>query len=236
MNIFSIKEALKFGWETTKKNFWFLVGLTFLVWIVGYLPQIVDGMGKGSAAGLVTIASWLLAAWVQLGAVRILLALVDGKPVSFALLKQTDTRGYIAYLAASVLVGIMVGVGMIIFIIPGVIVALAVGMYGYRIVDAKAGVIDSIKQSAAITRGHRWQLFGLALMMVLLNILGAIVVGLGLLVTVPVTMLAHAYAYRKLTSVLEPVVVSAPPRPAFLDGSQQAPAIPNMPSAGSAAN
>jgi len=229
MNTFSIKEALKFGWDTTKKNFWFLVGLTFLVWVAGYVPQIVDGMDKGRGHGLVTIASWLLAAWVQLGAVRILLALVDGKPVSFALLKQTDVRSYIAYVVTSILVGMMVAIGTLIFVVPGVMVALAVGMYSYRIVDAKAGVIDSIKQSVAITRGHRWQLFGLALMMVLLNILGAIVVGIGLLVTVPVTMLAHAYVYRKLTASLEPVVVSSP-RPAFLDGREEAPAIPSAPS------
>ncbi|MBI3255655.1 MAG: DUF975 family protein [Candidatus Andersenbacteria bacterium] len=219
MDTFSIKEALAFGWATTKRNFWFLVGLMILLWAVSYVSQMLGGSGEGLGSLLISLISWLLVAWVKLGAVRISLALVDGKPVSFGMLK-VDGKSYITYIAASVLVGVMVAVGLVALIIPGIILALAFGMYSYRIVDANAGIVDSIKQSAAITRGHRWQLFGLALSMVLLNIIGALLFVIGLLVTIPVTMLAHAYVYRKLSGQLIPAV-AAPTAPVLIEDLQK---------------
>lgn len=208
MNTFSTKEALKFGWETTKKNFWFLTGLTLLCWVVGYLPQLLDSGHSNRGSWVITIAAALLSAWVQLGSMRILLALVDGKQPSFALMKM-DIKSPIYYFVASILVGILVAAGLFLLVVPGIMVALAVGMYGYRIIDAKAGIVDSLKQSAAITKGHRWNLLGLGIVIFLLNMVGAMLALIGLLITMPVTMVAYAYVYRKLTQALEPVVVTS---------------------------
>ena len=187
-------------------------------------------MDRGTGVSVLNLLGLLLGAWVQLGIIRIMLALVDGKKPSYQMFKENKDI-YVTYVVASVLVGFMVAIGFILLVVPGILIALAVGYYGYRVVDAKAGIIDSMKQSVSITKGHRLQLFGLALVCALLNIVGFLAIGFGLLWTIPTTMIAMAYVYRKLTSALEPVVVPAPsPRPAFLDGPQEAPAITSVPS------
>lgn len=107
-------------------------------------------------------------------------------------------------------------IGMVLLIVPGIILALMFMLYSYFIVDKGAGAIQSIKMSVKATAGHRWQLFGFALVCVLVNIVGALLLGVGLLVTIPTTMLAGVYIYRKLVQpdelvVAAPVVPAAPP-------------------------
>ena len=55
-----------------------------------------------------------------------------------------------------------------------------------------------MNESSRITRGHKWPLFGFVLMLVLINLLGALALIVGLLVSVPVSTLAFAHAYRVL--------------------------------------
>jgi uncharacterized membrane protein len=73
-------------------------------------------------------------------------------------------------------------------------------MYGYVIVDRGLGPIDALKRSAAITHGARLALFGFAIVLMLLNIVGALALLIGLFVTIPISMVAMAYVYRKLDS------------------------------------
>ncbi len=62
-----------------------------------------------------------------------------------------------------------------------------------------AGPIDAMGESNCITRGHKWQLFGFVLLLLLINLLGllALVVA-GILVSIPVSTLAFMHAYRVL--------------------------------------
>ena len=56
-----------------------------------------------------------------------------------------------------------------------------------------------MKESRRITRGHKWQLFGFLLMLVLINLLGLLAFVVGLFVSIPVSSLAFAHAYRLLS-------------------------------------
>ena len=55
---------------------------------------------------------------------------------------------------------------------PGIIFAVAFGFYGFVIAERGegVGVIDSLKESADLTRGNRWQLFGLGIVLLLINL------------------------------------------------------------------
>ena len=109
----------------------------------------------------------------------------------------------VPYFIASVIVGVMVGIGFIFLIVPGIYLAITFGFFGYNIVDKEHGIVESIEQSAAITKAQKWDLFGFGVALFFFNLAGAIALGVGLLITVPVSMLALAYVYRKLNG--EPV-------------------------------
>ena len=55
-----------------------------------------------------------------------------------------------------------------------------------------------LKESAKITKGHMWKLFGFILLVTLINIVGALLLIIGLAFTVPVTMIAVGYVYDHL--------------------------------------
>jgi len=70
----------------------------------------------------------------------------------------------------------------------------------YLVIDRGLGPIESMKESWRVTKGNKWQLFLLFLALIGINLLGVAALVVGLLVSVPITMLAAAHAYRTLTS------------------------------------
>jgi uncharacterized membrane protein len=102
------------------------------------------------------------------------------------------------YLGGSLLLGITVTAGLILFVIPGVIWAIMFQFYAYLIIDKNVGIMDAFRSSGEITKSVRWKLLGFGLLLALINYLGILVFLVGLLATIPTTMLAYAWVYRKL--------------------------------------
>ncbi len=98
--------------------------------------------------------------------------------------------------------GLIVGVPLI--LIPLFIVSFAWMFVPYLIVDRDLGPMRSLKESWRITEGNRWRLFLLWLALIGVILLGAIALIVGLLVAIPVCMLALVHAYRFLQSAAGP--------------------------------
>ncbi|MFA5841366.1 MAG: hypothetical protein WC835_00150 [Candidatus Paceibacterota bacterium] len=182
---FTIWEAIDFGWKSAEKNLWFLVGLFLLVFMLS--------SGTGWFPGSSFVISIL-------GGISILTAVLDiyaGKKAAVENLFSKYNL-ILQYLVTSVLYLAMVFVGLVLFIIPGIYVMLRFQFYKFLIVDKEMEPIEALRGSAQMTRGHVWQLFGLLCISVALNILGLLALGVGLLVTVPVTLLAYTFVYKKL--------------------------------------
>jgi uncharacterized membrane protein len=197
---FSIGEAIGFGWEVTKANFLLLVGLIVLSGLIGGLPQLINR--DSSSAGLACIVgllSTIVNTLIGLGLTNIALKLADRQPVELSDL-WSRAHLFLNYLVAEILYGLMVAVGLVLLIVPGIIVAIIFSFFAYVIVDHEAGPIESLSQSAAITKGARMDLFVFGLVLIGLNLLGAIALGVGLFVTTPISMVAVAYVYRQLAA------------------------------------
>ena len=69
--------------------------------------------------------------------------------------------------------------------------------------------MEAIKESWRLTKGHKWSILRLAVLMTLVNVLGFLLLLVGLLVTIPVTMLAFVRAYRVLSGAVTVPVVAA---------------------------
>lgn len=66
------------------------------------------------------------------------------------------------------------------------------------VVDKGLDPIEALKRSFQITAGKFWDLLLFVLIMLGINILGILCLGVGLLITLPLTSLALIYIYRKL--------------------------------------
>ncbi|MGZ8401346.1 MAG: hypothetical protein ACXWVI_08620 [Methyloceanibacter sp.] len=205
MHTLSIGDCLRFGWETFKKRPWFFVGSTVVILLASGLintfSNTIDGVVGGSAEAptLVGIAVNLaLGTLLSMGATAFYLAAQDNpETVDLSLLWRPQP--FWKYLGASILFGLAVAVGFVLLIVPGIIVALMFMFTTFIVIDRGLGPIEAMKESRCITYGHKWSLLGFTLMLVLVNLLGVIALVVGLLVSIPVSSLAVAHAYRVLS-------------------------------------
>ncbi len=89
--------------------------------------------------------------------------------------------------------------GMTLLVVPGLAVAARFGLSVFFVVDRSQGPLEALAASRRTTRGHTRALVFVAFVVVLLNLAGAALLGLGLLLTVPLTALAGAQVFHSLT-------------------------------------
>lgn len=65
--------------------------------------------------------------------------------------------------------------GFLLFVVPGVIIGCMLYVAIPACVIEKLGVTASMSRSVALTKGYRWQIFGLFLLVVVISALGAFV-------------------------------------------------------------
>jgi uncharacterized membrane protein len=83
-------------------------------------------------------------------------------------------------------------------IVAGIYLVLRFLLFQFAIIGDDYKPLDSLKRSAELTKGVKWSLLGFVILAALLNILGAIPFGLGLLITIPLTVIAQAHIYQQL--------------------------------------
>lgn len=209
MPTFSIEECLRFGWETFKKRPGILIVALALVWLIPSVPSLffpapevtpgVPPPPPTAGEGVAALISIFLSIMVSLGAVTFALRAHDDI-ASVKLGDLWNPQPFWRYLGATILTWLIVTVGFLLLIVPGVIAALGLYFASYFVIDRGAGPIDALKQSWHMTKGHKWQLFLFSLVLVGLNLLGLLALVIGIFVTVPITWLAITHAYRTLAS------------------------------------
>lgn len=210
MHRLSVRECLSFGWHTFAKRPWFFIGVVVLVVIItSILTSFTDAYQTGALSFSLVLAVVAVNILIEMGL------------VSFALKAHTDVEktvfrdlwhptSFWKYVGTKILVAFVVLVGLVLLIIPGIIAALALLFSTYLVIDRDLGPIEAMKESLRITKGNRWKLLLLVLSIVLINILGVLALIVGLLVSIPVSLLAIVHAYRTLEHQEHEVVASAP--------------------------
>jgi uncharacterized membrane protein len=107
-------------------------------------------------------------------------------------------RPFWKFLGVTILLTLAVAIGLILLIVPGIIFGLMFMFATFVVIERELGPIDAMNESHRITRGHKWQLFGFMLLLLLINLLGLLALVVGLLVSIPVSTLAFVHAYRVL--------------------------------------
>jgi uncharacterized membrane protein len=212
---FTYSEAVSFGWEKMKKHFWFFVGLLIIIWLAQIVPTGIANFFKHKLVVLyvfLTIAAWIIQVIIKMGTIKITLDVFDKEEAKLNTL-FSDIHLLWKFILGSIVYGLIVFGGFILLIVPGIIWAIKYQFFAYLIIDKKLEPLEAIKKSGEITSGNKGFLFLLGLLFVLINIAGAICFFIGLFATIPTTMMAMTYVYRKLMgeiAVSEPIQPAAP--------------------------
>lgn len=201
---FSIKEPVRFGWEVTEKHFWFFVRVLLIVFLVGLAQSGLGSLTERSLPIVLAVLIWLitialiaLSIVLEMGLVRISLRLHDKQEGEFFDLVSAYPL-FLKYLLGEILYSLIVLGGLVLLVVPGIIWAVKFQFFGYFIIDKGLGPITALKKSSAITQGVKGRLLLFDILLGLINLAGALVFLVGLLVAIPITMMAMAFVYRNL--------------------------------------
>jgi len=206
---FSKGEAIKFGWSMVKNNLIFFVGLFIADGLIYQALEIISKSTKENIPALSFVSDivyLVIQIIVQMGLIKISLRICDNMRCELAdffsdLLSCLPL--FFKYLSGTILYLLIVLSGIILLIIPGVIWSVKYSFVGYFIVDKGLGPIEALKESSLITKGAKQDLFLFWLLISVVNFLGVLAFFIGLFVTIPITVVAIGFVYRKLLNKTE---------------------------------
>jgi uncharacterized membrane protein len=191
-------KAISYGWASVKKDFWYFVGLSFVSTVIGSIGSSDRKRNDGW-----DLLGFLLSAWMTCGYTKLALSYERGQKLPFGEL-FTQWKYYWRVLGATFLLGLIVGIGFVLLIVPGIYLALRFQFTVQLIIDKDLGIMEAMRQSTKLTEGKKMALFGFDLTMFGVILLGAICLGVGIFVSMPVVWLASVFMYRRLSEAPQP--------------------------------
>lgn len=205
---FSIKEAIGFAWEITKKNFWFLLAIILvsngLTWVISFITS--NNLEHVSSEGiflklLLTLIGWIIGLELSYAKIIIFIKFIDKRRAEVEdLFNYFHGNTLFNYFLVLAIYWLMVGIGLLLFVVPGIYLGIKYSFAAYIFADKGTKVWEAFERSEEMTRGIKWKLLGFSILQFLIILLGALAFGIGLLIAIPVVYLAEVYVYRRLVS------------------------------------
>ena len=161
-------------------------------------------MGK-----LPSIVSGLVTAALSYGVFQNL----RGEPAGIVSCLSNGFASILPVVVASLVFGILIVLGMVLFVIPGILIWLAYLLFVPAIVVEKRGIIDSFNRSAFLTKGRRWAILGAWLVFGVVAMLGlALLMVVARLVSAGIALLVLAYVWQALITAFSAVMTAVSPQ------------------------
>jgi len=215
----SIGGCLKKAWHAFTHRFGFWAGLIGISIAIFMIPGIVHVASPGQVAVNVTETGvqvtttadpmvhiinsalyTLLGVFVGMGWTNVALRYVYGEEVSWGDFWRPLKYGrmFFSFLVAGILYSLILLAGLMLFVFPAFIWASMFMMWPYYVVRHQLGPIQALKAAAHTSRGAKWDLFALLLVLVLLSAAGIAALLIGALVVYVIEAIAKAEAFKQL--------------------------------------
>ena len=197
----SIRQAFNFAWPIFKKRFALFTAVLLTIsgaWVALEIV-VIAGQRFGILLWIVMHLVFLIfVAGLEVGLLQVCLALYDGEEPTFA-----DSFAHLAlgpkFLAGQTLYLLAALLGLLLLVVPGVYLGVGYALFGFCMAAGETNLVRSFEQSAILSTGKQGYLLRVFFVLFVLNVVGASVLGLGLFITVPVSLLMMTAVYRKLS-------------------------------------
>ena len=200
---FSITQAINYGWQMTKANLLRVIAVVTFVISIQFLTSFIITLinpDPGLISTGLRLIRTLINTTLTIGLIKFFLTLTLKQTANLTdLFSGLTLKTFINYCLGSILYSILTILGLIFFIIPGFIIAIGYGFYAFFIIDQNVNPFRAFKDSWQITKNHKAKLLIYTLCLFLLNLLGFLTLGIGLLITLPISITSLTYLYRTLS-------------------------------------
>lgn len=197
----SIGGSFSYGW---KKIFEWFIPLFVLILIAGILTGPIGFTWKADKFhfGMIFIVmigiayAILVAPVINYGEKWLFLKAMRDKKFEIRELFDGFKSQYLDIVLASLIVFALVGVGFVMLIIPGIIIACRLAFVPYIVMDQKLEPMAALEKSWKMTRGHFWKIFLMAILSFLIIIGGIAVLFFGVFISIMWIHAAFASLYQ----------------------------------------
>lgn len=203
------------SWELVQANFWPVVGTTFVIsvllegfnlalefiWKPGIEAMINNREFSGPATMLflgAMIIQLPVAMMLMGGLFRYYLKLIRRQNATIGDAFSGFSEGVVQFALLGIVQGILIWLGILLCIIPGIYLAVAWYFSVLLVADRSMNFWDAMELSRKVISKHWFLVFGFMLLMGLLATAGVIVCCVGVFVTTPVAFIAVTYAYETI--------------------------------------
>ncbi len=219
---YSVGEAVSWAWNKFSKNVTAILVPTLVFGVVyavlqtviqtitsafstvdstsygdGYAASISLGLGGIVVSIIGAVVTVIVAAVVQSAYIGGMLDIANGQPVQIG--SFFTPRNVVNVIIASVLSSIIVGIGVLLCIVPGVIATILLLFTTAVVVDRNVSGVEGLRASFAIAKANFGPTALTWLTTIGVGILGVLACLVGLVVAYPMIALITVYAYRKLS-------------------------------------
>ena len=152
-----------------------------------------------SLAGAIPYVGWLIAFVLMVGVNRAVLGILAGRTPQIEMVFGGFDR-FGQALAAGLVIGLLVCVGLLFLIVPGIYLAIMWSLTNVVLAETQQDFWTAMQTSATLTKGYRWEIFCLCLALIPIYLLGLVACGVGMIVSQAVGTIAFALVYRFLQS------------------------------------
>lgn len=195
----SIEDAFTSSWNSFKNNKKILLTVTLIYIGVVIFESILQNIlsEKFIVQLAINIVSMVVNIVVMIGLIKIFLKISRNENAAISDLFD-GKRYFLKLLGGYILYVLIILVGFLLFIIPGLIWQIKYSYFTFLIIDKDMNPIEALKESGKITYGFKWKLFFLLFVAGFVCLVGLLFFGVGIFIAYPVSLLMVAYAYRVL--------------------------------------
>ena len=197
----TVSGTFSHGWETMKKFFPELLLILLILGLfslpMGLVNSFVDERSFGyiffsifnAAYGLIIMAP------LSYGASLLCLKAVRGESFNVNEIFFAYRRT-LQIALANILVGVVVGLGFELLIVPGIIFACKLSMVPYLMMDRNMEAVEAVRTSWNITKGYSWTIFGMGFLSFFIILAGVILLIVGVFPAIIWISVAFAAMYE----------------------------------------
>lgn len=185
--VFPIMDMIKDSWRIFSENIGILLGGMIVLYVIligaNYLTLGIAGIVLGGP--------------LMLGYYSCVLKIIRREPVEFGNLFDGFKQFLPAFLAALIM-SVFIGIGTLLCILPGLFLTICYMLTYFYLYDKNLDFWPAMEASRTTAMANLGQFILLFLAIIVLNLIGALACGVGLLITAPMSAIVLGLAYERV--------------------------------------
>jgi hypothetical protein len=193
--LMTVGSFLNFGVESAKKNWLKFFGMIIFAIIVMVITAFVASKLGDSVGGIIMMVIMIL---LSFGFIKNTINLTRDQPIDFKAFFNSNPMTMINFLIAMFITSILISIGLVLLIIPGIILAYMFILVPYLIIDKDMGAFEAMGESMRLTKGYKMDIFaGHFIVMIIIQVISMFIITLPF--TIPMSLFVMIYPYLVLT-------------------------------------